>query len=248
MINRIGEFNCLDEKEFLKLESILNNNKKVEAKYDNKKEAELHKNIKKNTSIEQNIDGYYVVDNYKVRLSDAISTGLFKKVSWGSYLYNGRNTTFPDKYSFDDGSIWKIEVDENGNEYLVKQVDDDNNLIRTAKNNEEVYINNSNYNNAIKVLSLFKDDNDLLKFLLNDEGIQKILFNYINDNIKEYIKNYLTINSIESESLLNDIMNIIGRMLKNNDIKNLKDLDNVIKTICEKTTNKLSKDYSFFKE
>lgn len=39
---------------------------------------------------------------------------------------------FSDKYNFDDGAIWYIEKDVEGNEYLVKQVDDNDELIRVA--------------------------------------------------------------------------------------------------------------------
>lgn len=249
MINRINSFHCFDDNEFLKLDSILN--RKVEANYENIEDAKLHSNIKQDTTIEETINGFSVINKDKMNLKEALSSGMFKKIAWGEYLYsnfNGRNNSFPDKYSFDDGSIWKVEKDENGKEYLVKEVDDNDNLLRTANQNKDIYITKSNSEAAINLLKIFKNKDEILEYILNDKNISKYIFEMLNNKIEDYVKNYLTENNYtESKDTLNDIMNIIGRMLKTDDIKSFKDLDNIIKTICDKTTT-IESDYSFFKE
>lgn len=244
MINRINDFNCFDDSDFLKLKTILN---KEKTNCLNKKEAELHKNIKNNVNIQETINGYQVVDNDKINFNEAILSGLFKKVAWGEYLYNGRQDNFSSKYSFDDGSIWKVEKDENGNEYLIKEIDDDNNLVRVASD-EKIIINNKNCENAINLLSIFQDKDEILNYILNDKNIKKLVFEKINNDIKNYIQEYISKNKyIESKDILEDIMNIVGRLLNSNEIKTLSDLDKTIKTICDKTI-KIESNYSFFKE
>ena len=244
MINRINDFNCFDDSDFLKLKTILN---KEKTNCLNKKEAELHKNIKNNVNIQETINGYQVVDNDKINFNEAMLSGLFKKVAWGEYLYNGRQDNFSSKYSFDDGSIWKVEKDENGNEYLIKEIDDDNNLVRVASD-EKIIINNKNCENAINLLSIFQDKDEILNYILNDKNIKKLVFEKINNDIKNYVQEYISKNKyIESKDMLEDIMNIVGRLLNSNEIKTLSDLDKTIKTICDKTI-KIESNYSFFKE
>ena len=244
MINRINDFNCFDDSDFLKLKTILN---KEKTNCLNKKEAELHKNIKNNVNIQETINGYQVVDNDKFNFNEAMLSGLFKKIAWGEYLYNGRQDNFSSKYSFDDGSIWKVEKDENGNEYLIKEIDDDNNLVRVASD-EKIIINNKNCENAINLLSIFQDKDEILNYILNDKNIKKLVFEKINNDIKNYVQEYISKNKyIESKDMLEDIMNIVGRLLNSNEIKTLSDLDKTIKTICDKTI-KIESNYSFFKE
>ena len=244
MINRLNDFNCFDENDFLKLKMILN---KEKTKILNEKEAKLYKDIKSNVNIQETVDGYQVIDNDKINFDEAMLSGLFKKVAWGEYAYNGRQDNFSSKYSFDDGSIWKVEKDENGNEFLIKEIDDNDNLVRIASN-EKIIINNRNCENAINVLSIFQNKDEILNYIFNDKNIKKIVFEKINNDIKKYVQEYITKHKyIESKDLLEDIMNIIGRMLNSNEIKDLSNLDEVIKTICDKTMT-IENKYSFFKE
>lgn len=249
MINRINDFNCFDDNTFLKLDIILN--KKVEAKYQDIKEAQLHNSINKDTKIEETINGYSIVNKDKMNLEDALSSGMFKKIAWGEYLYSnftGRNDSFPEKYSFDDGSIWKVEKGEDGKDYLVKEVDDNDNLLRTAGQGKNIYVSKANAEEVINVFKVFKDKDDILNYILNDKNVSKYVFEMLSSKLEEYVKEYLTKNKYtESKDLLDDILTLISRMLKSNDIKSLNDLDNVIKTICDKTTT-IESDYSFFKE
>lgn len=234
MIYRINTFNCFDDKEFLKLDTILNREKEI--KKLNEKEVVLYKNIKNDKNINKSINGYEITNKDKIDFESALSTGLFKRIAWGEYLYNGRNDTFPDKYNFDDGAIWKVEKDSDGHEYLVKEINDDGELLRTAGKNSNIYISSSNCKEAINLFSIFKDKDEILNFILNDERINKIIFEDLSSKIENYVKQYMSDNGyIESKDLLNDIMNIISKMLKTNDITSIKELDNVIETICDKT-------------
>jgi hypothetical protein len=247
VINKINDFNCFDENEFLKLETVLN--RKKEATYKTKKEAQLHKNLSKNTYVEENVNGYSVKTLDKIAFNEALNSGLFKKVAWGEYLYSsftGRNDTFPEKYDFDDGSIWKVEKDEDGNEYLVKEVDDEDNLVRVASAKTNNYITPSNFDDLAKVLSVFKSKDEIVEYVKKDKNINKYLFDVVNSRLEDYVKDYFTKNKYaESKEMLNDVMNIVGKMAKDGEIKSASDLDEVIKTICDKTMTTESK-YSFF--
>lgn len=217
MINRINSFNCFDDNEFLKIQLVVDKNK----------------NNKKSKPI--------VSVGYK----EAMSSGMFKRIGWGEYLYNGRIDDFSTKYKFDDGAIWRVEKDDAGNEFLVKEVDENNNLLRTASN--EIYINSDNCKMAMNLLSI-KSKDDLLSFILEDKNISNLIYNKINNVIKKYVQNYITDNKyIESKELLNDIMNVISRMLSTKEINDLDDLNNVIKTMCNKI-EVVNDSFSFFEE
>jgi hypothetical protein len=247
VVNKINDFNCFDDSEFLKLETVLN--RKSEATYKTKKEAELHKNLTNGTYIDKNINGYSVKSLDKIAFDKALESGLFKKVAWGEYLYSsftGRNDVFPEKYSFDDGSIWKVEKDEDGNEYLVKEIDDEENLVRTASGKSGNYVTTGNFEELAKILSVFKDKEAIADYVISDKNINKYLFKVVNDKLEDYVKSYITDNDYtESKENLEDILNIISKMVKDEEIKNISDLNETIKTVCDKTKVAESK-YSFF--
>ncbi len=217
MINRINGFNCFDDNEFFKLQLVVDKRKKC-----------ANKQSQPIVSI-----GY----------KEAMFSGMFKRIGWGEYLYNGRVDDFATKYNFDDGSIWRVEKDDEGNEFLVKEVDKDNNLLRTASN--EVFINEDNCKATMNLLSINSKE-ELLTFILDDKNISKYIYSKLNNIIKKYIQEYITDNGyIESKNILNDIINIVGKMLSTKEIKNLHDLDKIIETVCNKIET-VNGSFSFF--
>ena len=86
----------------------------------------------------------------RLRVADAQAMGLTKCAD-GAYRAFEREAGVYD-YDFDDGAVWRVESDENGEEYLVKSVDDDGKVIRTAGAHVEAFVTSENYVDALHLL------------------------------------------------------------------------------------------------
>ena len=127
-IKRYDDFNPLID--FDKLAKIIKDNKKLFDIAETQEKADLMKS-------ELNMKGFvvkiepcnvgfkvYTIPGEIVDYREAMQSGMFQKLAWGHYAFVRRCEYNNTKYNFDDGSIWKIIIDENGKEFLVKEVDD----------------------------------------------------------------------------------------------------------------------------
>ena len=137
-IKRYDDFNPFVD--FDKLAEIVKNDKKLFDIATTQEEADLMKS-------ELNMSGFvieiipcdvgfkiYVIPGEIVDYKEAVQSGMFQKLAWGHYAFVKRSEYNDGKYNFDDGSIWKVIKDEDGKEFLVKEVDDITEaVIRTKK-------------------------------------------------------------------------------------------------------------------
>ena len=152
-----------------------------------------------NAHVEQTVHGdYKVIGSHAERLDlrTAMASGKFKKLAWGRYCFqrNANETLGNEKYDFDDGSIWKVIKDEDGHEYLVKEVDDKdedkvirNSELKAAASKKQIFVNEDNAKNIVQILyncnNRFVDD--MLKVASNETI--KMLNNKLNECIAEKI-------------------------------------------------------------
>ena len=127
-IKHYDDFNPLID--FDKLAEVIQNDKKLFDIAKDKEEADLMKaelNMKGFVvSLEPFENGFrvFVIPGEIVDYREAIESGMFQKLAWGHYTFIKRSDYNNGKYNFDDGSIWKIITDEDGKEFLAKEVDD----------------------------------------------------------------------------------------------------------------------------
>ena len=147
---------------------------------------------------------------------DAVFSELQKKLGG----YPGRVTNIDSKYSFDDGSIWKVIKAEDGKEYLVKEIENDE-IVRLAFVNN-VYV--KDVRNIAEILNLFILNDKTYNYFKTHDLMQslkmevtKSLIDYINNNLKE--KGYKNIS---------DIVNDIIKYINDTEINSISDLNDII--------------------
>lgn len=212
MVNRIQDYHCFDDKTFAELEAKLNIKNKT---YDNQKTAELHQAITGGT-IDKINNTYIVTTPTKIDFNKAMDNNLFKKVGWGEYLYAGFTGTqgFTDKYNFDDGSIWYVQTDEQGNEFLVKQVDDKDELVRVASNNSIIKANN--LAKMAQILNIEGVDSKTVAFLKQDTALIKRACVTVNTLLTNYVKDYVSKKHyVEDKQKLKTALKVIGNTVDN---------------------------------
>jgi hypothetical protein len=88
----------------------------------------------------------------QVRVADAGLFGL-QQCNDGLYRAFEREAGVYD-YDFDDGAVWRVEAGEDGEEYLVKTVedDDDDRVVRCASAHGEALVTGENYVDALQLI------------------------------------------------------------------------------------------------
>jgi hypothetical protein len=134
MIRRTDDFSGLSNQDLSKIASVVSKkeSKKLFDVYDSEKKAVL-------ASSELKINGYqvevlkngekydvYTIQPDTVTFDDAEKSGQFKKLAWGRYCFQRESKLGLFDYNFNDGSIWKLSTDAQGNKVLVKQVEEEN--------------------------------------------------------------------------------------------------------------------------
>ena len=208
-MNIVRRFNdvdsAFDDNAFEKIANVIKekNKEKVLLITKDKTEAEVAcKQLKMqgyNARVEPTVHGdYKVIGSHAERLDlrTAMLSGNFKKLAWGRYCFqrDANEKLGNEKYDFDDGSIWKVIKDEDGTEYLVKEVDDKdeekvirNSELKTAASKKQMFVNESNAKNIVQILyncnNRFVDD--MLKTASNETI--KMINNKFNECIAEKI-------------------------------------------------------------
>lgn len=248
MINRVNDMNLMSDDSFEKLATLIKqkDQKKLYKICKTNDEAEIAiKELKiqgYNSAVEKlgNNINVYKVQPETIELEDAKQSNNFKKLAWGRYCFQKQNSINGfDNYNFDDGSIWKVIIGEDGKEYLVKEVDDnDEDKVKRVKSASLVkhaeYTSDLNVNNIMKILYGDVDSefvNDILSsnmkqnlFTLLDEKINTLILeatqqnNITNTETIENLKNYMSINIsnntiMDSNSFNNILSNRISEIL-----------------------------------
>lgn len=241
MINRVSDINIMSEDSFENLAKIMRqkDQKKLYKICKDNTEAEIAiKELKiqnYNHSIEKignNINVYRVLPEM-VELSEAEKTNNFKKLAWGRYCFQRCNSINNfQEYNFDDGSIWRVITDENGKEYLVKDVDDndDDKVLRVKSASlikKAEYSTDSTINNVLKII--YNDiDSQFINDLISSSTIKQGLYTMLDDKINILILESTQQNNITNNETIDNLKNYISTNISNNTIVDLNTFNSVL--------------------
>ncbi len=229
MISRIGDTGGIDNYSLDNVKKIIDKQNSTLKTVSSLKEAEIIKkemNLKgQNVEIEKCINGFKILSKKQERidLREASKSGMFKKLAWGRYCFTKESRLGDTSYDFDDGSIWKVIKDENGSEFLVKELDASDELVRTNIKN---YIDKDNYEKFAIALNIENGDNSLVSMMVNnnmekeaskmlDTKIDKEIYSILNGSVrlasnkelKELIINHINGDIIKSYSDMKNLIN-----------------------------------------
>jgi hypothetical protein len=259
-ITRSNDYSGLDNKTFNKLAKQINNinEENLVDIVENEKEAKILKKELSlegyNTKIKPHNNKFKVIavknnDQIKIDYRKAKQSNCFEKVAWGRYCFQRKNNNndFSD-YNFDDGSIWKVEEDEEDNKYLVKELNNDGDIIRAADNNIKSVVNKDNLKNVLSLLyDIDNINNTLVKDLLNNIGDQ--FYSMLNNKISSLIDNQLEKNyNIESNAIKNNVKGLITQAINKKEIKNKKHFQQFINKSVENQESLTNKPNKIFNQ
>ena len=239
MIRRISDYSYIDDSAFEKIANVVNDSKKLIKIVEDEDHAQIiAKNLQVNydTKIEYINNNYYIyaMPKQRIALDEAKSSGFFKKIAYNQYQFNkqANNPLGWQHYNFDDGTIWKVMTASDGKEYLVKEIDKNNQIIRQPcekiKNNLIITANKHIANSQIKQLCniLYGDVNS---DFINDLDKSFNLFTMLTNKLDLIIDSELKYLNIQSNQYKQDIYNKIIQGIKNNKITNRKQISDLIK-------------------
>ncbi|MFW6015131.1 MAG: hypothetical protein ACOCRK_01685 [bacterium] len=252
MINRVNDYGSLN-KEFEKLADVIDKQEKIKTFDIVKTEKEAIK-LKKQLKVQ----GYQceiqpfgdkfkviAIAPDKVNFKEAMETEGFKKLAWGRYSFERQSAIGMFKYDYDDGSIWRVMVGEDGQEYLIKEVDGENeeDIVRTkiAQENIDSIVNE----NTVKtVMAILYDSNNNEQFIndLFNSSAKKDVFNMLNKKLLKEINATIQQNHfIQSPEYVNDVKGAVKIAIKSNKLNSKEKLNKLIKNYTNEMINKSGK-------
>lgn len=235
MIRRTNDYSVLSNKELDKIASVVNkiDNKELFDTFDSKQQADIAcaelkvKGFK--PEVEQTSNGKYKVytaKSQRISLNDAEQSGQFKKLAWGRYCFqrqSGIGELF--NFNFNDGSIWKLATDEQGNQVLVKEVEEDeeqtpvrnpqinqSQQVKTALKRKDVrYTSDVSFKTIANILydASFGDS------FLHDATpeVKHSLYTMFNNKMDKLISSKLAEHGIEDENIVEEIKKLTATAL-----------------------------------
>mgnify|MGYP001026582251 CR=1 FL=1 len=241
MITRVGDNNLLNDKQYELISNAIENHnkKKVVDIVDDESIALLLKKQLKVQGYKCQINK--IGNKYKViailpemiKFDDALKTQGFKKLAWGKYFFQRESALGLFKGDFDDGSVWKVITSENGEEYLVKEVcdDDEEKVIRTktAKTNNTNIVDDENVKTVISILyDIDKCNNAFVDDLLGS-NIKSEIHSFLNKKLTNLISNSLQKNHfIQSPEYISDVNEIVKTAINGKSINSMAKLNELI--------------------
>lgn len=242
MINRVSDINIISNDSFEKLAKIIKEkgSKKLYRICSNNEDAAIAiKELKVqgyNSKVEKlgnNINVYKVIPEM-IELNAAEQTNNFKKLAWGRYCFQ-RNSSINgfEEYNFDDGSIWRVVVGEDGKEYLVKDVDDndEDKVLRTKTasltKKAAAYTNDSTISNIIKIV-YGTDINPQFLSDLTLSSLKQDLFSLLDEKINTLVTEATQQKNIVDQNVINDLQEYISTNMTNNTITDSNSFSNVL--------------------
>lgn len=253
MINRVGDFGSLTNDSFEKLAKIINekNNKKLYKTCTSQSEASIAiKELKVQgyksqvEKIGNNINVYSIAPE-KIELIEAEKDGGFKKLAWGRYCFQKANSINNfNEYNFDDGSIWRIITEDDGKQYLVKEVNDENEEIvirKTAsltKKAAVTYVTDQTIQTAISIV--YNDQSITNSDFFADmiaSGLKQNIYDFVSDKIDKLIDEKVQQQNIYDSNTIQNLKEYISSNISNNNIYDNGSFNNVIDTRIEEILN-----------
>jgi hypothetical protein len=183
----------------------------------------------------------------KVKYEEAVQSGAFKKLAWGRYCFQRPQEITAAfgmfKYDYDDGSVWRVMTGEDGEEYLVKEVDDEKEdevvRVKVANTDEEIYINDNNVKSVIAILYDNVEGNAFVEDLLQS-NIKSTIHSLLNDKLKKTINSEIEQNQfIKSPSYASELKGLIQTAINTKQLTTKCQLKSLVadytKSVVEKT-------------
>lgn len=265
MIRRTDDFSVLPDSELKKIASVVekSESKKLFDIFDNETDAEIAATELKIKGFQAKVEktsGKYKVTTIKpetIPLSEAEKSGQFKKLAWGRYCFQ-RHSGVGDffNYNFDDGSIWRLATDENGNPILVKEIDDENEevVIRTKDNrNQQLKLaakkKDIQYTSDITVKTIAKIlyDTTLTDDFINDATpeVKQALYKMFNEKLDKIITSKLQEHNITDEKDIYEIKKLTTTALTM-EINSRYNLSKFINSLAKERLEKIGRQKKYF--
>lgn len=233
MIRRTDDYSVFSNKELNKIASAIEKaeSKKLFNTFDSSDIADLSaaelrvKGFK--TEIEKTASGQYKVfinSSEKISLSEAEKSGNFKKLAWGRYCFqrqSGVGELFD--YNFNDGSIWKLATDENGNPVLIKEIEEDEEEtpVRNPQLNQQVRLaarkRDIRYTSDVsfKTIASILYDASFSDSFLHDATpeVKQSLYNMFNQKLDKLIVTKLAEHGIDDNDVVDEIKRLTATAL-----------------------------------
>lgn len=268
MIRRTDDYSVFADKDLSKIASAVEKaeSKKLFDSFDNEIDAEI-------ASTELRIKGYkatiertagkfkvVVTKQDHIALDEAEESGQFKKLAWGRYSFerqSGVGELF--EYNFNDGSIWKLATDDDGNSVLVKEVDeeDEENVIRnTLQDNRqqtrEAATKKKDIRYAsditVKTISKILYDTTLTDEFLHDAtpDVKNSLYKMLDSKLDKLISSKLQEQNINDENDINEIKKLTATALTM-EVNSKYNLTKFINSVVKERLDKVGQKRKYFK-
>lgn len=248
MIKRYNDYSFFDDQTFEKLAKVVNDESKVVNIVEDMKQASiLRKQLIMqgyNARIEKHASAYHViaVPRDMIPLYEAMESGQFKRVAFGRYSFTNvaNNKLGIEHYNFDEGTIWKVMKGKNGKEYLVKEVEDDNedNVIR----NSEKVVTATNQLDGEKLKKVCKAlYNNTSDELITDlvDALPGNFNKIVNAKLSNVIESEMKQKSITSPEYIAEVREKVIDSINKDIIFNRKQIYKLISAACNKYKQRL---------
>ena len=243
MINRVGDFGSLTNDSFEQLAKIIKDkdSKKLYKICSSQTEASIAiKELKiqgyksQIEKIGNNINVYSIAPE-KIELSEAEKNGNFKKLAWGRYCFQKASSinNFTE-YNYDDGSIWRIVTEDDGKQYLVKEVDDNDEEVvirKTAsltKKASAVYVTDQTIQTTIAII--YNDQSIVNSEFFADmiaSGLKQNIYDFVNDKIDKLIEEKVQQQNIYDSNAVENLKEYVSSSINNNSITDINSFNSV---------------------
>lgn len=243
MIRRVSDFSNLSNDDFEKLAETIKNkeNKKLYKSCSDEKEVKIAmKEVKLhgyNVEVDKIGESYNVYNILPeiVDLTTAQDSGNFKKLAWGRYSFQKVNSIGGfEHYNYDDGSIWKTITKEDGKEYLVKEVEDedDDKIIRNAslKKKASISVTDANFEVAMQILyhNSSTPNTQFINDLLTNQSVKTELYSMLEKRIHDIVSEKLQNQNLKDDAKIEKIINVIEENINNHQIVDENTMESVI--------------------
>lgn len=238
MVRRYDDYSFLNDNDLEKIAAVVNNQSKIVKITDDEKEAKLAQQQLRMQGypayIEQKNNTYQIITSpqTKILLKEALASKQFKKIAMNKYAFStvANNTLGFQQYNFDDGTIWRVLKSKDGKEYLVKELnDEDNTIVRQPYNQIKSPVLASSNNKRIhKLCKILYDNpsdefiNDLVKY--STDSLSKLVTAKLNN----IIDSELHALNITSPMYTQQVKERIASAIDNNTIVNRQQISDII--------------------
>lgn len=258
MIKRTNDYNVFSDDELNKIANVVkkSENRKLYDIYDDRNKAHIVKDELQIKGFKADVFSsggkYHVYASTpdSISLEKAESSGQFKKLAWGRYCFQRESAI--GNFDFDDGSIWKLSSDENGNPILIKEVMDED--------EEEVVRNNTKTANLVKQATIYTNDSNLNAITqmiygqpLNSTFVTDLMasnakqsvFDMLDGKIDTIVTSKLDSAGIEDQTVVDELKNLISSSL-GSQITDDETLESFISTYLDQKMDKVGSQRKYF--